>query len=70
MLLRHATPARNVAGILRAGLLTAKSRGRLAAVWLCSPVVVACLAPVLGLVSMASPCCPGPSATLMRLRNV
>jgi hypothetical protein len=25
-----------VAGILRAGLLTAKSRGRLAAVWLCS----------------------------------
>src|SRR5436305_14803709 len=36
MLLRHATPARNGAGILRAGLLTAKSRGRLAAVWLCS----------------------------------
>ena len=36
MLLRHATPARNVAGILRAGLITGKSRGRLAAVWLCS----------------------------------
>ena len=36
MLLRHATPARNVADILRAGLLTSKSRGRLAAVWLCS----------------------------------
>jgi hypothetical protein len=36
MLLRHATLARNVAGILRAGLLTSKSRGRLAAVWLCS----------------------------------
>ena len=36
-LLRHATPARNVNGILRAGLLTSKSRGRLAAVWLCSP---------------------------------
>ena len=38
MLLRHATPARKVAGILRAGLLTSKSRGRLAAVWLCSAV--------------------------------
>ncbi len=36
-LLRHATPARNVNAILRAGLLTGKSRGRLAAVWLCSP---------------------------------
>jgi hypothetical protein len=36
MLLRPATPARNLPGILRAGLLTAKSRGRLAAVWLCS----------------------------------
>jgi hypothetical protein len=36
-LLRHATPARNVNAILRAGLLTSKSRGRLAAVWLCSP---------------------------------
>ena len=37
MLLRHATPARNLASILRAGLLTSKSRGKLAAVWLCSP---------------------------------
>jgi hypothetical protein len=37
MLLRHATPRRNLAGIKRAGLLTAKSRGRLPAVWLHSP---------------------------------
>src|SRR5438105_13970368 len=37
MLLRHATPARNLAGILRAGLLTSKSRGKLPAVWLVSP---------------------------------
>jgi hypothetical protein len=37
MLLRHATPARNLAGILRCGLLTAKSRGKLPAVWLVSP---------------------------------
>jgi hypothetical protein len=37
MLLRHATPARNLASILKAGLLTAKSQGRLPVVWLCSP---------------------------------
>jgi hypothetical protein len=34
MLLRHATPARNLAAICRAGLLTAKSKGRLPVVWL------------------------------------
>jgi len=33
---RHATFGRNVPGILRAGLLTGKSQGRLKAVWLCS----------------------------------
>jgi hypothetical protein len=33
MLLRHATLARNLNSILRRGLLTAKSRGKLAAVW-------------------------------------
>jgi hypothetical protein len=37
MRLLHATPARNLAGIQRAGLLTTKSRGRLPAVWLCTP---------------------------------
>jgi hypothetical protein len=37
VLLRHATPARNLAGILRAGLLTSKSKGKMPAVWLCSP---------------------------------
>jgi hypothetical protein len=37
MLLRHATPRRNLASIKRRGLLTAKSRGRLPAVWLHSP---------------------------------
>src|SRR3954447_2354833 len=37
MILRHATPARNLAGILRDGLLCSKSRGKLPAVWLCSP---------------------------------
>jgi hypothetical protein len=37
MLLRHATPARNVNNILKAGLLTARSKGKLAAVWVCSP---------------------------------
>ena len=37
MLLRHATPARNVNRILKAGLLTSKSQGRLPAVWVCSP---------------------------------
>jgi hypothetical protein len=36
MLLRHATLARNLPGIIKAGLLTAKSKGKLPAVWLCS----------------------------------
>jgi RNA:NAD 2'-phosphotransferase (TPT1/KptA family) len=34
MLLRHATPARNLSSIRRAGLLTSKSQGRLPVVWL------------------------------------
>jgi hypothetical protein len=37
MRLRHATPARNLPGILRAGLLASKSQGKLPVVWLCSP---------------------------------
>jgi hypothetical protein len=37
MLLRHATPARNLAGIVKAGLLTSKSQGKLPFVWLHSP---------------------------------
>src|SRR5207302_136270 len=37
MLLRHATLARNHASICRAGLLSSKSQGKLAAVWLHSP---------------------------------
>jgi hypothetical protein len=37
MLLRHATSRRNLTSIKRRGLLTAKSRGRLPAVWLHSP---------------------------------
>jgi hypothetical protein len=37
MLLRHATPARNLTSILRAGLLCSKSQGKLPAVWVCSP---------------------------------
>jgi hypothetical protein len=37
MLLRHATPARNLPCILRAGLLTSKSQGKLPVVWACSP---------------------------------
>jgi hypothetical protein len=36
MLLRHATLARNLPSIIRAGLLTSKSQGKLPAVWLCS----------------------------------
>ena len=36
MLLRHATPARNLNSILRLGLLTSYSRGRLPVVWACS----------------------------------
>ena len=38
MLLRHATPARNLPSILRTGLLASKSQGKLAVVWLHSPV--------------------------------
>jgi hypothetical protein len=34
MLLRHATPRRNLPGICRRGLLCAMSRGRLPVVWL------------------------------------
>jgi hypothetical protein len=37
MRLRHATPARNLSSILRAGLLTSKSQGKLPVVWFCSP---------------------------------
>ncbi len=37
MLLRHATPARNLTSILRSGLLTSYSRGKLPVVWACSP---------------------------------
>ena len=37
MILRHATPRKNLPGIKRAGLLTAKSRGRLPVVWLHTP---------------------------------
>jgi len=35
--LRHATPARNLPGIIKAGLLTSKSRGKLPVVWLHAP---------------------------------
>src|SRR5947209_18749726 len=34
MLLRHATPLRNLASIQRTGLLCSRSRGRLPVVWL------------------------------------
>jgi hypothetical protein len=37
MLLRHATPRRNLRSILKAGLLCSKSKGRLPVVWLHSP---------------------------------
>jgi hypothetical protein len=37
MLLRHATPARNLTSILRSGLLTSCSKGKLPAVWLVAP---------------------------------
>lgn len=37
MLLRHATPRRNLPAIRREGLLCSKSRGRLPVVWLHSP---------------------------------
>jgi len=36
MLLRHATPARNLNSILRLGLLCSCSRGKLPVVWACS----------------------------------
>jgi RNA:NAD 2'-phosphotransferase (TPT1/KptA family) len=37
MLLRHATLARNLPSILRRGLLSSKSKGKIKAVWLHSP---------------------------------
>jgi hypothetical protein len=37
MLLRHATPARNLPSILKSGLLTSRSKGKLPVVWGCSP---------------------------------
>ena len=37
MLLRHATPARNLNSILRGGLLCSHSKGKLPVVWACSP---------------------------------
>jgi hypothetical protein len=37
MLLSHASPARNLSSIRRAGLLTSMSQGRLPVVWLHSP---------------------------------
>src|SRR5262245_55824104 len=38
MLLRHATPLRNLPAIQRRGLLCGKSKGKLAVVWLAAPV--------------------------------
>ena len=35
MLLRHATLARNLASIIKAGLLTTRSQGKLPVVWVC-----------------------------------
>jgi hypothetical protein len=37
MLLRHASPARNLNSILRHGLLCSRSEGKLPVVWACSP---------------------------------
>ena len=37
MRLRHATLAKNLPSIMKAGLLTGRSQGRLPVVWLCSP---------------------------------
>src|SRR5262245_50690029 len=37
IVLRHATPRKNLAAIERAGLQTSKSQGRMAAVWLHTP---------------------------------
>jgi hypothetical protein len=36
-MMRHCTPAKNLASIMRSGLLCSKSRGRLKAVWLATP---------------------------------
>jgi hypothetical protein len=38
---RHATLARNLPGIIKAGLLTSKSRGKRPLVWLCCPAKTA-----------------------------
>jgi hypothetical protein len=35
--LRHATPRKNLPGIVRDGLLCSKSKGKRKAVWLCKP---------------------------------
>ena len=37
MIIRHATPARNLTSILRLGLLCSRSKGRLPVVWACAP---------------------------------
>jgi hypothetical protein len=37
MILRHATPARNLTSILRSGLLTSCTQGKLPAVWMTAP---------------------------------
>jgi hypothetical protein len=37
LILRHATPARNLTSILRSGLLTSCAKGKLPVVWACSP---------------------------------
>ena len=36
-ILRHATPARNLASVLRLGLLCSYSKGKRPVVWACSP---------------------------------
>ena len=41
MLLRHATPKRNLPSIQRSGLLCSKSKGKLAVVWLHCPTKTA-----------------------------
>lgn len=41
MLLRHATPLRNLASVYRRGLLTAKSQGKRPVVWLHAPAKTA-----------------------------
>src|SRR5436190_23126379 len=41
MLLRHATPRKNLASIQRLGLLTSKSKGKLKVVWLHCPTKTA-----------------------------